>query len=144
MNVSAVSPLDKRCQDFTTLQSTLQAGNLSGAQSAFAAFLQDVQKTAQLAGPASLFGPGTQTSKDLQALGGALKSANLVGAQEAFAILEQDIQTAGHSGNSLSVARVHHPLTHSEIANNGVETFKLAAQGGATSQAIGSILSLRA
>ena len=76
MNVSAISSLSQRAEDFTALHNTLQAGNLAAAQSAFAAFQQDVQKTAQLAGPASLFGPGTQASKDLQNLGNALKSAN--------------------------------------------------------------------
>src|ERR1700722_8119688 len=85
MNVTTVSSMAKRNEDFNTLQSTLQAGNLSGAQGAFAAFLQDVQKTALTAGPASLFGPGTQASKDLQNLGGALKSADLAGAQKALA-----------------------------------------------------------
>ena len=144
MNVSAVSSLAKRSEDFATLQNTLQAGNIPAAQSAFAAFLQDVQKTAQMAGPASLFGPGTQASKDLQALGSALKSADLTGAQKAFATLEQDIQTAGQSGSSLPLAHVHRPLTHSEIANNGVEVLKTAAQGGAAAQAIGSILNLKA
>ena len=144
MNVTAVSSMTKRSQDFTTLQNTLQAGNLAAAQTAFAAFLQDVQKTAQTAGPASLFGPGTQTSRDLQTLGSALKSADLPGAQRAFATLEQDIQAAGQSGNSLSIARAHHPFTHSEIANNGVEVLKTAAQGTPTAQSIGRILNLKA
>ena len=144
MNVTAVSSMARRSQDFTTLQSTLQAGNLAGAQSAFAAFLQDVQKTAQTAGPASLFGPGTQTSKDLQSLGSALKSADLTGAQKAFATLEQDIQIAGQSRNGLPTAHVHRPFTHSEIANNGVEVLKTAAQGGVTAQSVGSILNLKA
>ena len=144
MNVTAVSPIAKRSEDFTTLQSTLQAGNLAGAQSAFAAFLQDVQKTAQTAGPASLFGPGTQTSRDLQTLGSALKAADLTGAQRAFATLEQDIQAAGQPGNSLPTARAHRPFSHSGIANNGVEVLKSAAQGGATAQSIGSILNLKA
>ncbi len=144
MNVTAVSSLARRSQDFTTLQTTLQAGNLAAAQTAFAAFLQDVQKTAQMAGPASLFGPGTQTSRDLQTLGGALKSADLTGAQKAFAALEQDIQAAGQSRNSLPTAHVHHPFTHCEVANNGMEALKTAAQGGATAQSIGSILNLKA
>jgi hypothetical protein len=144
MNVTAVSSLARRSQDFTTLQCTLQAGNLPAAQTAFAAFLQDVRKTAQMAGPASLFGPGTQTSKDLQTLGIALKSADLTGAQKAFATLERDIQAAGQSPNSLPTVRAHRPFTHSEIANNGVEVLKTAAQGGATAQSIGSILNLKA
>jgi hypothetical protein len=144
MNVSAVSPMAKRHEDFNTLQTALQSGNISSAQSAFAAFLQDVQKTAQTTGPAGLFGPGTQASRDLQALGSALKSANLVGAQKAFATLQQDIQTAGQSTASLPVGHAHHPLTPSEIANNGVETFKTGAQGSAVAQSIGNILNLQA
>jgi hypothetical protein len=143
MNVTAVSSMAKRSEDFTMLQTTLQTGNLSAAQSAFAAFQQDVQKTAQTAGPSGLFAPGTQTSKDLQTLGSALKSANLAAAQRAFATLQQDIQTAGGSGSSLPTARVHRPLTHSEIANNGAPVFS-AAQGSATAQSIGSILNLKA
>ena len=134
----------RRSEDFTALQATLQAGNLAGAQTAFAAFLQDVQKTAQTAGPASLFGPGTQAGRDLQTLGSALKSADLTGAQKAFAALEQDIQAAGQSGNSLPTVRAHRPFTHSEIANNGVDVIKTAAQGGATARSIGSILNLKA
>ena len=144
MNVTAVSSMTQCSQDFTTLQSTLQAGNLASAQTAFAAFLQDVRKTAQMAGPASLFGPGTQTSKDLQTLGSALKSADLAGAQRAFATLEQDIQIAGQSRNGLPTTRAHRPFTHSEITNNGVEVLKTAAQGAATAQSIGSILNRKA
>ena|SRR5271168_1733196 len=143
MNVTAVSPMAKRREDFDTLQSALQSGNISGAQSAFAAFLQDVQKTAQTAGSASLFGPGTQASKDLQALGSALQSANLAGAQKAFATLQQDIQAAGQSPTNLPFAH-HHPVTPSEIANNGVASFKAAAQGSAAAQSIGNILNLEA
>ena len=138
MNVPPVSSMAKRSQDFDALQNTLQAGNLSGAQIAFGAFLQDVQKTAQVAGPASLFGPGTQASRDLQTLGGALRSANLAGAQKAFAILQQDIQIAGQSGNSPLNVRAHHPLTPSEIANNGVGAI------ANPEQSIGSILNLKA
>jgi hypothetical protein len=144
MNVTAVSSMAQRSQDFTTLQSTLQAGNLAGAQTAFAAFLQDVRQTPQTAGPASLFGPGTQAGKDLQVLGSALKSADLTGARRAFATLEQDIQAAGQSGASLSTARAHRPFTHSEIANNGVDVTKTAAQGGAAARSIDNILNLKA
>jgi hypothetical protein len=144
MNISAVSPTTKRHEDFNTLQSALQSGNISNAQSAFAAFLQDVQKTAQTAGPSSIFSPGTQASKDLQALGNALKSANLNGAQKAFATLQQDIQSAGQSPATLPFSQGHHALTPSEIANNGAETFQAGAQGSPVAQAIGNILNMKA
>jgi hypothetical protein len=143
MNVPDVSSLSQRSQDYDRLQNSLKAGNLPGAQTAFAAFLQDVQKTATLAGPASLFGPGTQASRDLEALGGALKSANLSGAQTAFASLQKDIQVAGESGNGLHNAHAHHPLTRAEVANNGAAVIGAAARGSAA-QSIGSILNLKA
>jgi hypothetical protein len=139
MNISGIqNDLAKRSQDFTTLQSALQSGNLAGAQSAFAGFLQDVQKISQTAGPSSLFGSGTQASKDLQALGSALKSADLGGAKKAFASLEQDVQSATPSASSFTTLRAHHPVTHSEIASNGVVPFK------ASLQSIGNILNLKA
>jgi len=135
MNIDAASALSPRSQDFAALQSSLQAGNLVGAQQAFAAFQQDVQKTAQAAGPSNLFAPGTQASHDLQTLGGALRSANLSGAQKAFATLLQDIQTAtGPSSTAAEVPRGPHRLTPAEIASNGVSTSTAA-------QSIGNILS---
>jgi hypothetical protein len=139
MNVPAVSPMAKRSQDFDTLQNTLQSGNLSAAQGAFGAFLQDVQKTSGVAGQGSLFAPGTQASKDLQALGGALNSANLAGAQKAFASLKQDLQSAGQSGTAVAVIHPHHPLTAAEIANNGAPVAQTP-----TAQSIGNILNMRA
>ncbi|MGD0816434.1 MAG: hypothetical protein ABSA83_22820 [Verrucomicrobiota bacterium] len=141
MNVTPVSSVTQRSQDFTTLQTALQTGNLAGAQTAFAALLQDVQKTSQTAGPASLFGPGTPAARDLETLGGALKSANLAGAQRAFATLQGDIQAAG--GNNPPTVRAHRPFTHAEIANNGVDVPNTPALGGATAQSVGRILNLK-
>jgi len=139
MNVAAVSAtLGQRHQDFDALQSALQTGNITSAQSAFAAFLQDVQKTALTAGPNSLFAPGTQTSHDLQALGNALKSANLTGAQTAFASLKQDIQTMGLSASGQPVTYIHHRQSHADIAGNQVGTI------ASDPASIGSILNLQA
>ena len=141
MNISGIhTDMAKRSHDFDTLQS----GNLAGAQGAFAGFLQDVQKTNQTAGSSGLFSPGTAAAKDLQNLGSALKSADLGGAQRAFASLKQDVQLAGQSGNNFIIARNHHPLSHSEIAANGVEAFKSSATGGSTAPSIGAILNLKA
>jgi len=130
MNISAVSDVAKRSDDFTALQGALQSGNISGAQGAFAAFLQDAQKTA-MAGSGSLFAPGTQASNDLQALGGALRSANLAGARQAFSSLTQDIQGTGNPVQS------HHRRTHAEIINNGT------AVSGSTVQGASEVLNSR-
>lgn len=157
MNVSAVSaaanPLDpafqsdlaKRHQDFNALQSALQSGNISNAQSAFASFLQEVQSTALKAGSKSLFAPGSQPGKDLDALGSALKSANLQAAQQAFTALAQDIQSAWQpaSGEPLAVAAPHHHLHVSE-GNHFTASFAANAGGAAGAPAAGQILNLKA
>jgi hypothetical protein len=140
MNVTAISAMTQRCQDFTALQTTLQAGNLAGAQTAFAAFLQDVRKTEPTAGPGSLFGPGSPAGTDLQTLGNALKSADLAGAQRAFATLQRDIQTAG--GVVSPTVRARRPFSHAEIANNGVEV-PAGTTLGAAAQSVGRILNLK-
>jgi hypothetical protein len=139
MNISGIQPaLGKRSQDFNTLQNALQSGNLASAQSAFAAFLQDVQTVNQTAGPSSLFGAGTQAGKDLQALGSALKSADLAGAQKAFATLKQDVQMAGQSPVTTGAPHNRHPVAHADIASNGVTAFTSAASN------VGGILNLKA
>lgn len=144
MNVSALSAMGQRFQDFEALQNTLQSGNLNAAQRAFAAFQQDVQKTAQMAGANSIFSPGTQASKDLQDVGGQLRSANLPGAQKAFATLLQDIQTAGQSPANLPFLHNHHPTTPTEIATKGALVSPAPALGGSAAQAISDILSKKA
>jgi hypothetical protein len=128
MNVSAVSDLAQRSQDFAALQNNLQSGNITSAQRAFAAFLQDVQKTSVGAGSGNLFAPGTPASRDLQTLGSALKSANLNGAQQAFAALQQDIHAQGQTGPAPTPAPGHHPPTHAEIARNGAPAFQPTAK----------------
>jgi len=144
MNVSVVSPLAKRHEDFDALQSALQSGNISGAQTAFAGLLQEVQKTTLTSESGSLFANGTQASKDLNALGSALKSGNLSDAQKAFATLQQDIQAAGSVLPNQQFARGHHPYTSSEVANGGAQTFKTGGPGTQAAQAVGSILNLQA
>jgi hypothetical protein len=99
-------------QDFAQLNSALQSGDLSGAQSAFAS----LQQTLQSQGAATPGTAGTQSSSsangtdpitnDFNALGQALASGNLSQAQGAFSQLQSDIQTAqqtaGSPGQSLT------------------------------------------
>ena len=95
------SAFKQRQQDFQSLAQALSAGDLSGAQTAFAALQQDLKN----AGPAPAVQQtgSIQTSQNsvttaLQALGQALNSGDLSSAQKAFAQLQQDIQQAaqGH------------------------------------------------
>jgi hypothetical protein len=148
MNVSTVSPdqstIHQRYQDFIEIQSALQTGNISSAQSAFAAFEQEVQKIGQTGGSSNLFAPGSQLTKDLQNLGSALKSADLGSAQQAFATLKQDIQATGQSSSTQPAVNGHHHQSHALIAANGVESVAANANSFASAQAAGAILNLHA
>jgi len=76
--------------EFQQLSKDLQAGNLTGAQSDFAA-LQQSASTSQSG--------GNTLSQAVNALGNDLQSGNLTAAQQDFANIQQDVQQAG---------RVHH------------------------------------
>lgn len=102
MNVSSVSQsqstfdpsamkaqFKQRRQDFQSLQDALQSGDLSAAQSAFAALQKDAP-----AGKADKSKDNSPMSKDFQALQTALQSGNISDAQKAFATLQQDMKTA--------------------------------------------------
>jgi hypothetical protein len=87
-------------QDFKALDNALQSGDLSAAQSAFAAFQRDVQKSSPAAQGSQPFGKNDQEAKDVETLQSALKSGDLSGAQKAIAALKHDMK-AGR-------ARHHH------------------------------------
>jgi type VI protein secretion system component VasK len=76
---------------FEQLASSLQSGNLSGAQQAYTSLAASFQNS-----------PSAQTtnplSADFQALGQALQSGNLSAAQQAFSTLQQAFQQIGGAG----------------------------------------------
>ena len=84
------SPWKNRAQDFKALQTALQAGDLSGAQQAFATLQKDQPASSQAAQAANAPSQNSQ---------GALTSGDVSGAQQAFAALKQDIQGAGRAGH---------------------------------------------
>lgn len=75
---SASAAWQQRRQDFQQLSQALQSGNLSGAQSAFAA-LSAGRSSQAASNPNSLFSQ----------LGQALQGGNLAAAQQAFAQIQQ-------------------------------------------------------
>jgi len=86
--------------DFNTLAQSLQSGNLTGAQQAFAALQQDIQSIGHTQGGQQTSQSSQQTSQtsqqnnDFNTLAKALQSGDLTGAQQAFTSLMQDAQTA--------------------------------------------------
>jgi DNA-binding FadR family transcriptional regulator len=97
----------QRIQDFKSLNDALQSGDLTAAQTAFAAFQKDVQNSPQASRNSQLSDQNTQAAKDLQALQDALKSGDMSAAQQAFASLKQDLK-AGHA---------HHGHHHRKVDN---------------------------
>jgi len=87
--------------DFSALASALNAGDLSGAQSAFSA-LQSLQPgrfgSSSAPGGATSANGASPISTDIAALSKALQSGDLTGAQAAFKKVQQDMGSAqrGH------------------------------------------------
>jgi hypothetical protein len=92
------SPWKQRAQDFKALESALQAGDLTSAQTAFAALQKDQPAYSQVAQANRASGKNTQGAKDFEALQSALGSGDLSAAQQAFATLKEDMQGAGQPG----------------------------------------------
>jgi hypothetical protein len=94
-------------QDFLELTQSLKAGDLAGAQKAFAALQQDMASSpiGQQANDSN------QISTDIQALSQSLNANDLTGAQKALAQLQQDMQTlqVGQTG------RHHHHHHHHRV-----------------------------
>jgi hypothetical protein len=83
-------------QDFNSIGSALQSGNLSSAQSALAAFQKDLQGNSQTTSNQP-FGQNTKANTDYQSLTNSLQSGDLSGAQAAFLNLQKDLQGSGQT-----------------------------------------------
>lgn len=87
-NLAALqSRLQQAQANLATLAQSLQAGNLAGAQQAFAALQQNAPP-----------GQNNPLQKQLAAVGQALQSGNLAAAQQAFAALQSAGQAPGGQG----------------------------------------------
>jgi hypothetical protein len=75
-----------RKNDFQSLTTALQSGNLQQAQQAFSSLIQNV--------PASAQSSSNPTVNDFQAVGTALQAGDISGAQKAFSTLQQDLKTS--------------------------------------------------
>jgi len=102
-------------QDFQKLGSDLSSGNMSGAQSDFAAIQQLVPNIASASQSSS------NISTALNKLSSDLQSGNLTAAQQDYATLQQDMQSAhGH----------HHHHAHSGGANASTTMSQIFSQLG--------------
>jgi hypothetical protein len=83
-------------EDFNSIGSALQSGDLSSAQSALTAFQQDLQGNSQTSSNQP-FGQNTKANTDYQSLTSALQAGDLSGAQSAFANLQKDLEGSGRT-----------------------------------------------
>jgi hypothetical protein len=102
-STSGTNPFRK---DMKSLETSLQSGDLKGAQSALTSLQADFQNAPKPpGGVTSTSGTGSSTSasnpiqSDLQAVQSAIQSGDTTGAQSAFAKLKTDLQSVkGHHG----------------------------------------------
>jgi len=126
-------------QDYAQLASSLQAGDLSGAQSAFASLQQALQRQGASSTQSSTqsstnFSSGSDSiANDFNAIGKALSSGNLSQAQSAFSQLQTDIRSVQQAAASqtqsltqgllsLLEGRHHHRGSDSSSSQNSTST----------------------
>src|SRR5215813_2452102 len=90
------SRFKQRQQDFQNLSDALQAGNLQGAQQAFAALQQDCSSSPNVTSVTgtSQTGQSSPLRQDIQTLQSALQANDLAGAQKALTSFQHDLQQA--------------------------------------------------
>jgi len=86
---SFTNPFQTVKKDFKNINSALQSGDLSAAQTAFSAFQTD---SSAINGNNNSSNP---MSQDIQGLGSALKSGSLTDAQQAFSKIQSDMKGHG-------------------------------------------------
>ena len=89
-NVLTSSNITQAQQAWQKLQTSLAAGDLTGAKSAFATVQQINQNLSSVSGTAT----NTQLSTDMSALGSALTAGDLSSAQSAFATVQNDLKNS--------------------------------------------------
>lgn len=117
----------QRKQDFAALGSALQAGDLAGAQKAYAALQQDTQGIGQARGgqgdkddTTQTAQSGTTSTKDMMdQLKQALSTGDMQGAQQAYAAIQQKMQANQSQG--------HHHHHHGSGSQSGSSSTTSAA-----------------
>jgi len=95
-------------QNIQQLSKALQSGNLTAAQSDFAALQQAFAQSATSAATTSATTTASPITQAFNQLASDLQSENLSASQKDFSNLEQDIQNASGTGSASGVHRHHH------------------------------------
>ncbi|HTI69365.1 MAG TPA: hypothetical protein VMF06_05340 [Candidatus Limnocylindria bacterium] len=129
----------QRRQDFKSLESALQSGDLSSAQTAFSAVQKDIKSSPPGTKGKDPFSNNPQASRDFQALQSALQSGDLASAQKAFASFQTDVKGA-HG------ARHHRPPPPSDVSGDtdGSMSNSQAAAQTTAGGSVGTLLNTEA
>jgi hypothetical protein len=95
------NPFAQMRQDFNQLASTLQSGDLSGAQTAYSKLAQLVQGGSNNPTPGTTSTAASTIVNDFATLGQALQSGDVGQAQSVFAQLEKDLKAARQPSNGV-------------------------------------------
>jgi soluble cytochrome b562 len=136
-------------QDFNSIGSALQSGNVSAAQTALTTFQQDLQSNPQLSS-SQPFGNNSQANTDYQGLVSSLQNGNLSSAQKAFASLQTDLQASQtstktahrgghrhHGSGGASTASLINSLSINSSTTSGTSTSLTTGTTTATGTGIG-------
>jgi type VI protein secretion system component VasK len=111
--VTSANSFNQLFNDFKSIGSDIQSGDLTSAQSALAAFQNDLQNNTGQNPLSQLFSNNSTLNNDLQNLQTALQSNDPTSAQTAFKTLIQDMQGAMQTSGA---HRHHH---HHRVNNDG-------------------------
>jgi hypothetical protein len=126
----------QRKQDFQALASSLESGNLGGAQQAYSdlAALSSASTSGSTQSSATA---ASSVQQDYAALGKALGAGNLAEAQQDFTKMQSDMKTAGFHGR-----HHHHPSTDPATAANTSSAQDTAGASNGSTSITGAATSL--
>jgi hypothetical protein len=110
--------------DFKSLEQALQAGNLAGAQQAFATLQQDSPWVSRAVSGSATGNAGASAgaASPLQALSKALQAGDITAAQQAFSALQQAGKHHGHHHHASNAANGSSASTASASVGSNVDS----------------------
>ncbi len=148
-STSASNPIQ---QQFQQLGQSLQTGNLSSAQSAFATLQQEFSQSISNSGasstPGSTAAGSSAIAQTFNQLASDLQSGNLTAAQKDYSSIQQDFRAKGgpernhlhnhYRGNTGGLGSEPTSATGSPIQNTLLQDFSQASQGVSSTTSAGA------
>jgi len=137
---SSTNSFGQLFNDFKSIGSDIQSGDLTSAQSALTTFQRDLQNSNGQNPLSKLFSNNSTLGNDLTALQTALQSNDPAAAQNAFKTLTQDMQTAMKTQG----AHRHHHHHHAQSSSAATTSSSSDTDSTTGSSSTGSTLNVQA